>query len=177
YCSQLLRRGRGYPVYVPGPQQNLPVEYQRDGIAIGDVGRITPKGIFDFFFNIYRAADDPINVDNVPEGFSPLKRYDPRDTVYLKFEAGNHVSTPSVRKRDLDSASGYVYCECAVLALPLGSHLNKLENIEHMRRYAAKNVESWYKYINGDKGRSLANGALYLVTGVEKSRSWGMASY
>ncbi|KAJ7674342.1 hypothetical protein B0H17DRAFT_1082140 [Mycena rosella] len=187
YCSQLLRRGRGFPLYVPGPQRNLPREYQRNGVAIGDVGRVTPEGIFDFFFNIYLDADDPINVDNVPEGFCPLKRYVSRDVVYLDFEPGNHVSTPSVQKRDLESSSGdlpglnFTFdCnapEGAVLALPHGSHLEKLENMEHMRRYAAKNAESWYKYINGERGRGLSNGALYLVTGFEKSQSWGMAAF
>ncbi|KAJ7710662.1 hypothetical protein B0H17DRAFT_4218 [Mycena rosella] len=187
YCSQLLCRGRGFPLYVPGPQRNLPREYQRDGVTIGDVGRVTPEGIFDFFFNIYLDADDPINVDNVPEGFYPLKRYVSRDVVYLDFEPGNHVSTHSVQKRDLEPSSGDLpgldfMFDCsapqgAVLALPHRSHLEKLENMAHMRRYAAKNAESWYKYINGERGRGLSNGALYLVTGLEKSQSWGMAAF
>ncbi|KAJ7463646.1 hypothetical protein FB451DRAFT_1042801, partial [Mycena latifolia] len=82
YCSQLLRRGRGFPLYVPGPQRNLPREYQRQGVAIGDVGRVTPEGIFDFFFNIYLDADDPINAGKRPGRLSPFetlrfKRYCP----------------------------------------------------------------------------------------------------
>jgi hypothetical protein len=67
----------------------------------------------------------------------------------------------------------------ALLALPHGSHLEKLENLESMRRYAAKNAENWYKYINAPegRGRGLTNGFLYLITGCEKSQSWGMASF
>ncbi|KAJ6624711.1 hypothetical protein B0H10DRAFT_1750886, partial [Mycena sp. CBHHK59/15] len=61
YSSQLLRQGRGFPLYVPEPQRNLPEEYQTRGISIGDVGRVTPEGIFDFFFNIYLPAHHPIN--------------------------------------------------------------------------------------------------------------------
>ncbi|KAJ7707394.1 hypothetical protein B0H17DRAFT_869245, partial [Mycena rosella] len=61
YCSQILRQKRGFPLYVPGPQQILPEDYQRTDVSIGDVGRVTPEGIFDFFFNIYLPADDPIN--------------------------------------------------------------------------------------------------------------------
>ncbi|KAJ7847076.1 hypothetical protein B0H13DRAFT_1534568, partial [Mycena leptocephala] len=61
YSSQLLNQGRGFPLYVPGPQINLPVQYRREGVAIGDVGRVTPEGNFDFFFNIYLPADHPIN--------------------------------------------------------------------------------------------------------------------
>ncbi|KAJ7471382.1 hypothetical protein B0H11DRAFT_1680279, partial [Mycena galericulata] len=71
YCSQLLRRGRGFPLYVPEPPRNLP-QLQRRGLAIGDVGRVTPEGIFDFFFNIYLPADHPVNANDVPENFYPL---------------------------------------------------------------------------------------------------------
>ncbi|KAJ7476143.1 hypothetical protein FB451DRAFT_1033656, partial [Mycena latifolia] len=67
----------------------------------------------------------------------------------------------------------------ALLALPHGSRLQKLENLEGMRRYAAKNAESWYKYANAPEGlgRRLVNGFLYLITGWEKSESWGMATF
>jgi hypothetical protein len=63
------------------------------------------------------------------------------------------------------------------LALPHGAHLEKLENVESARRYAAQNAESWYRYINGTRGRELVNGGLYLITGCEKSRSGGIASF
>lgn len=46
-----------------------------------------------------------------------------------------------------------------------------------MRRYAARHAESWYKYVNEVRGRGLENGSLYLITGWEKARSWGMASF
>jgi hypothetical protein len=65
----------------------------------------------------------------------------------------------------------------AVLALPHGAHLEKLENLASMRQYAAKHAESWYKYVNETRGRGLVNGSLYLITGCEKAKSWGMASF
>jgi hypothetical protein len=83
YCNQLLRRKRGFPLYVPGPPQNLPAEYQRNGVAIGDVGRITPEGIFDFFFNIYLPASHPINDNDVPDKFCPLPHYASKDIFDL----------------------------------------------------------------------------------------------
>jgi hypothetical protein len=49
--------------------------------------------------------------------------------------------------------------------------------VENMRTYATKHALSWYKYVNGSRGRGLANGELYLITGYEKAWSWGMASY
>ncbi|KAJ6561054.1 hypothetical protein DFH09DRAFT_921083, partial [Mycena vulgaris] len=201
YCSHLLRQGRGFPLYVPGPPRNLPEEYQQRGVAIGDVGRVTPDGVFDFFFNIYQSADDPINANFVPEDFSPLARFNPRDVVPREWSPGTYVSSPLIQDltiRDFRTFSKYViyylqveFCSdfgreylfrCmgpsgAVLALPHGSHLEKLENVEPVRRYAAKYAESWYRYINGDRGRGLANGALYLITGCEKSWAGGMASF
>ncbi|KAJ7126707.1 hypothetical protein C8R44DRAFT_701448, partial [Mycena epipterygia] len=187
YCSQLLRQKRGFPLYFPGPQQNLPDEYQRSGVAIGDVGRVTPDGIFDFFFNVYLPADHPINANDVPEDFFPLASYLRRDVFHVDFEPGNYISTSTVQRLALDAplnefpGGDFVFgCggpQGAVLALPNGARLAKLENLERLQKYAATHAESWYKYINDARGRGLANGSLYLVTGCEKARSWGMASF
>ncbi|KAJ6574392.1 hypothetical protein B0H19DRAFT_1341646 [Mycena capillaripes] len=173
YCKQLLRRKRGFPLYVPGPQQNSPPQYRAHGIAIGDVGRITPEGIFDFFFNIYLPANDPINNNRVPDDFVPLGHYDSGDVFDLIYDPGNHVSTSSIQRLDPECHAP----QGAVLALPRGAHLQKLENLDAVREYAAAHAESWYKYINGPRGRRLTYGSLYLVTGCEKAQSWGMASF
>ncbi|KAJ6600527.1 hypothetical protein DFH09DRAFT_901283, partial [Mycena vulgaris] len=177
YCSQLLRQKRGFPLYVPAPQPNLPPAYRRRGVAIGDVGRVTSEGIFDFFFNIFLPAEHPsrINANRTPEDFSPMESYKPTDLSYLDYDPGTFVSTPTVQKVDVDAACDGP--QGAILALPDGAHLQKLDNLEKMRTYAAKHAESWYTYVNGTRGRELANGDLYLVTGCEKARSWGMASY
>ncbi|KAJ6483875.1 hypothetical protein DFH09DRAFT_949477, partial [Mycena vulgaris] len=187
YCSQLLRQRRGFPLYSPGPQRNLPEEYQQCGVSIGDVGCVTPEGIFDFFFNIYLPADHPINANDVPDDFSPLAPYARRDLFCEDYEPGNYVSTPSVHldfssENEFPGGEFIFQCEAphgAVLALPHGAHLEKLGNLGRMRQYAGQNAESWYKYVNGAqrRGRGLTNGSLYLVTGCEKSRSWGMASF
>ncbi|KAJ7158518.1 hypothetical protein C8R46DRAFT_393683 [Mycena filopes] len=181
-----MRRRRGFPLYVPGPLENLPDEYQVRGIAIGDVGRITPEGIFDFFFNIYLPADHPVNDDDVPENFYPLLPYASKDVVTLEYRPGNHVSTSSVRQLVLPSPEEFPGAEfrfhCGVtqgaaLALPHGSRLRKLENLEAVREYVATHAESWYEYVKRVRGRDLANGSLYLVTGCEKAQSWGMTSF
>ncbi|KAF8145412.1 hypothetical protein K438DRAFT_545981 [Mycena galopus ATCC 62051] len=184
YCKHLLRQCRGTPLYLPGPQVNLPAEYRSSGVAIGDVGRVTPEGGFDFLFNIYLPAHHPINA-KVPHDFVPLLPYDLDDVAHNDFDPGNYVSSPSVT--DINSGfpefpGGEFIFNCvgpdgALLALPHGAHLEKLENLESMRRYAAKHAESWYKHVNGERGRGLVNGSLYLVTGCEKARSWGMASF
>ncbi|KAJ7618722.1 hypothetical protein FB45DRAFT_872116 [Roridomyces roridus] len=185
YCSQLLYRGRGYPMYIPGPQANLPPEYKRTGISIGDVGSVAQEGDFDFFFNIFLPASDPINV-NAPADFEPLPPYNPMDVAHYDSSPGNVVASPSIHETIGDfsesAPGGYFRFSCqgpdgAVLALPYGAHLEKLRSLQLLRQYAAKNAESWYRYANEIRGRGLENGSLYLVTGTEKARSWGMASF
>ncbi|KAJ6552770.1 hypothetical protein B0H19DRAFT_949488 [Mycena capillaripes] len=182
YCNQLLRRKRGFPLYVPAPRRNLPAEYRRNGIAIGDVGRVTPEGVFDFFFNIYLPADHPINDNDIPENFYPLPRYASKEVFELDYDPGNYVSTSSIQKLDLDPPLTHLVFSCgvpqgALLALPHGAYLKKLDNLETLRAYVATHAENWYKYVNGARGRGLANGSLYLITGCEKAKSWGMAAF
>ncbi|KAJ7858455.1 hypothetical protein B0H13DRAFT_1133097 [Mycena leptocephala] len=186
YCSLLLRQKRGFPLYVPGPQINLPAPYQRHGVAIGDVGSVTPEGIFDFFFNVFLPPEHPINANHTPVDFSPMPSYEAIDVFHLNYDPGNYVATSTVQKRDWDPpdefpGDDFVFScdgpQGAILALPYGAHLEKLRNVESLRTYAATHADSWYEYINGARGRGLANGDLYLVTGCEKARSWGIASY
>jgi hypothetical protein len=73
------------------------VEYRREGVSISDVGRVTPEGNFDFFFNIYLSADHPINA-NVPDGFVPLSSYDPIDVGHSDFAPGNYVASSSIHE-------------------------------------------------------------------------------
>jgi len=49
--------------------------------------------------------------------------------------------------------------------------------IARFREYAVQNAESWYNYVNGPRGREAENGSIYLVTGCDKSKSWGVASF
>ncbi|KAJ7614024.1 hypothetical protein FB45DRAFT_758943, partial [Roridomyces roridus] len=66
----------------------------------------------------------------------------------------------------------------ATLAIPFGSHVEKLgKSLEQIVEYVTANAESWYKYVNGERGCQLPNGSLYLITGWEKARAWGMASF
>ncbi|KAJ7302886.1 hypothetical protein DFH08DRAFT_647798, partial [Mycena albidolilacea] len=178
YSDLLLRQGRGFPLYRPEPQKNLPDQYQLTGVAIGDVGTVTVEGEFDFFFNIYLPANDPINID-APEDFVPLSaRPSRRDIMGLSYESQLHAHS----FMHSSTVGGEFVFECsgpngAVLALPHGAHLEKLKNVASMRHYAAKNAESWYKYARETRGRELGNSGLLLIAGYEKARSWGMATF
>jgi hypothetical protein len=110
FCSQLLRKKRGLPLYDLAPQINLPAAYQRNGVGIGDVGRVTPEGIFDFFFNIFLPPEHSINGNNTPEDFSPMAPYTAIDVFNQNFRPGSYVSTSTVQNLDLNGPSGYAMC-------------------------------------------------------------------
>ncbi|KAJ6452287.1 hypothetical protein C8R45DRAFT_86143 [Mycena sanguinolenta] len=184
YCRHLLGQGRGFPLYVPGPQSNLPREYRTTGVSIGDAGRVTPEGIFDFLFNIFLPRDHPVNA-RAPHDFTPLAPYDPSDLCTVDFAPGDHVSGLSATETSNEAMGfpgGDFIFTCfdpdgAILCLPHGAHLVRLQDVEAIRRYAAKNAESWYQYANVVRGRGIVNGELYLITGCEKASSWGIATF
>ncbi|KAK7018184.1 hypothetical protein R3P38DRAFT_3274317 [Favolaschia claudopus] len=179
---------RGYPLYEPAPQSTLPEEYQEHGVSIGDVGRVTDQGIFEFFFNVFLSANHPINI-NTPPGFVPMHPpYNPNstDVTRVAIPPGSHVSTATIQKEDRDDVQdfpgGEFFFSCdgmsgAVLALPEGGHRQTLQRLSKLRQYVNTYAASWYEYITHDMERELANGDLCLITGHEKARSWGMSSY
>ena len=61
--------------------------------------------------------------------------------------------------------------------MPQGAHDADLENISRFRDYASLHAESWYQYANGPCGREIGNAELHLVTGCDKTTSWGIAAY
>jgi hypothetical protein len=61
--------------------------------------------------------------------------------------------------------------------LPDGWCRKDLLGIGRFRDYAVQNAESWYKYANGPRARDAGNGSIYLITGCDKSKSWGVASF
>lgn len=81
-----MHKSRGHPLWLPSPDSTCLLPSQREkGLSIGDVGILTISGAFDFLFNVYLPADDPIhlNCDRLPEGFSafnlPLTQTDIRE--------------------------------------------------------------------------------------------------
>ena len=60
--------------------------------------------------------------------------------------------------------------------MPDGAISQELENLPIFRDYVAANVERWYRYINGPRGREAKNGDVRLVVGCDKATSWGMAT-
>lgn len=203
YFRHLSVKDLGYPLWIPEPNNRLPVQYQRQGIEIGDVGIITPSGSFDFLFNIRLPANNSINPSELPDHFSPLHPpLDPIDTRgHLEFKPNSYLASSSVnRSHHGDSETPYVIAcipllnasqscgnsgltfessasEGAILAMPDGSYSIDLGNVAKFRRYMATNAENWYRYANGVRGREALNGEVRLVIGCHKTTSWGMATF
>jgi len=99
YARLLLPKKQGYPLWLPEPNENLPLDYRSIGVDIGDVGIITSDGGFDFLFNICRSVDDPVNWLGVPDGFVPLT-LGPRDVRRLSgmHNVGTHISSARIYK-------------------------------------------------------------------------------
>jgi hypothetical protein len=66
-----------------------------------------------------------------------------------------------------------------LLCLPDGTTRFDLQNLNKFYEVALQQGVHWYEHINssgGPFGRMAVNGPLYLVTGCDKSASWGVAS-
>lgn len=109
YYRHMFAEGRGIPMRLPEPSVTLPREYQRRGIAIGDVGILTEFGGFDFMFNICLPADDPIHRQGLPEGFSPLfPPLSPSDIYrHKEFKSNSYLASASVKSSRRENDSSY----------------------------------------------------------------------
>ena len=72
YERQMLRKKRGFPLWIPQPNTLAPLMHRQKGVIIGDLGRVTAYGAFDVLFNICEAAGHPNNPDEL-KGV-PLKK-------------------------------------------------------------------------------------------------------
>ena len=89
-------------MWVPGPDLNLPEEYRREGVMIGDIGILYNLEGFSFLFNIFLPADHPINIGRVPDNFEPLDFSKLRHEVKKQtlFGRGDYLASSSVQKLD-----------------------------------------------------------------------------
>ncbi|KAF9075459.1 hypothetical protein BDP27DRAFT_1034462 [Rhodocollybia butyracea] len=65
----------------------------------------------------------------------------------------------------------------ALLILPEGG--SKIDHHQYTKfyEYAAESARTWYAHVNGPLARGVHSGSLYLVTGCDKARAWGVASF
>jgi hypothetical protein len=171
----------------------LPIEYRRQGLSIGDVGIITSIGEFDFLFNIFYPADDPINDGMVPMGFLPLSRQNLERDVRkaIHYGPGTYLTSSSVRRTNSNRAISFPFytseasigqsfestaTEAAILIMPKGAKTEDLFNTWALDRVVSLNAREWFRYARYTRGRNVKNGGIRVVVGVDKVPSWGIAT-
>ncbi|KAJ3976802.1 hypothetical protein EV361DRAFT_209266 [Lentinula raphanica] len=202
YARLLLPRKRGYPLWDPKPREGglLPEEYRQSGVQIGDVGILNDSGGFDYLFNVCLPPSHPVNAGRVPPNFEQLRGIVVRDTAgdAEKYRPGDYVPSDAshIHKTKItyrageqailgvhkDFGAGVSFKSSATkgafLILPEGA--SSIDHQQHtlFYQYAARCARSWYTYVNGPSlARGVHNGSLYLVTGCDKARAWGVASF
>lgn len=100
YARHLVSR-RGYPLWTPEPNMNLPDVYIREGLKIGDVGVVVPDdGSFDVFFNVCLPDTHALHRETgVPDNFTPILLNGRDIAKFPRAEcAGRVISTSSVAR-------------------------------------------------------------------------------
>ncbi|KIJ07474.1 hypothetical protein PAXINDRAFT_58964, partial [Paxillus involutus ATCC 200175] len=185
YARRMIRAdpSRGYPLWHPEPDSNLPEACLTDGLRIGDVGIVTADGSFDLLFNICSPRDHPLHqLCGVPETFREvhLPIHEFRDFPFTD-SPGRAISTQSVNQRNITAeVSGGVStsssAEGAILVLPEGAGKRDFAHLTILRAEAQRNGESWHHFAHINRGRT-AGDDLYLITGHHKTSSWSVAAF
>ncbi|KAF9239777.1 hypothetical protein BU15DRAFT_46233, partial [Melanogaster broomeanus] len=164
---------RGYPLWAPEPASNLPEDYHRTGLKIGDVGVVTEDGGFDVLFNISLPENHPLHQPSgVPSNFRQviLDRSDIRGFPSFDDE-GLVLATQTVRQTT-QTLSG------SISGNATGAGKEDLVRVLQFRDLALENAESWYHFAYCHLGRAeISNDSLYLITGYHKASSWSLASF
>ncbi|KAL0058987.1 hypothetical protein AAF712_014302 [Marasmius tenuissimus] len=177
YVRLMSYLGRGSALWYP----SAGMEGQSGGIRIGDVGIMRPDRPFDCLFNIRREyAADAIN-KSLPPDFIFY------DSSPLDLEEGAYEQDPHVCVNLKRSPQSNDHCyefesldhsrPGAILVLPHRSRQETLRNTRGFLQFAWKHSLNWFTHAEEVQERLLTDDNLFLVTGVEKSRSWGICSF
>lgn len=87
YVRLLLPKKRGFPLWNPEANENLP-----GGVFPGVVGILDEFGGFDYLFTATLPADDQLNSGGVPPGFREL-RINRSDINTLNDDPGSYIAS------------------------------------------------------------------------------------
>ncbi|KAF5361360.1 hypothetical protein D9757_011361 [Collybiopsis confluens] len=181
YVQYLLPTKNGFPLWHPKPNDNLPEQYKREGAGIGDVVVPNEFGGVNFLFNSLRDFDEDFDEDFDNE----QRQFVPEQHKADSFVASNQSRfSKSHISYDLGTDAGptpgvsfsATTPKGALLILPEGGKREDHLQPHIFASYAAECALSWYAYTD-QRGFGLPDDALYLITGCDKARAWGLASY
>ncbi|KAF9048914.1 hypothetical protein BJ165DRAFT_1069438 [Panaeolus papilionaceus] len=183
YERNMLKKGRGYPLWVPECSQTLHIKKRKLGVEVGDVGLIDKDGYFVFLFNILLPANHPFHRRSMPEGYTPVQPLDPEDLMQTSV-FGHHtaLTSMSVRRHGSNPVSSsneqnfeILSSEGVILTLPEGAQSSSIQTSSLWVNYMTRNLKGWYNYAKVTLGYEVNNGDIRLVTGCDKASCWGMA--
>ncbi|KAF9473884.1 hypothetical protein BDN70DRAFT_997417 [Pholiota conissans] len=189
YARSTLSSGNGVGIYHVEGSISRPKTHFSQGAVLGDVGYLTERGTFYYCFNIFHAPDDAIQPHSLPPRFSPIDTSLSTENVR---RTQNHFSTGAIlcsegirytRKSDSPLKFEFVTSETegAVLILPNGATREELVDPSMIHAYVKEHAVSWYQYLNGNSENTtespIANGTLWVVTSVDRTDSWAMATF
>ncbi|KIM44527.1 hypothetical protein M413DRAFT_51481, partial [Hebeloma cylindrosporum] len=177
YARSFSPSGHGYPLFAPVTMTPMRDDFKKQrGISIGDVGILTRYTEFAFLFNIFLPADHPYNKGKTPDSFYPLDPlkeseictsvdYFPRGSVVAS--KGVKVTRPILISHLTSNSSEP---QGSFLILPEGATRQNISpTTTRVREYVARNAVKWASFFANDHSYSAANGATYVVTGVDKT--------
>ncbi|KAF7336816.1 Cell division control protein [Mycena venus] len=188
---RLTSRQHGMAQFTPEPNENLDIEYQKIGVSIGDVG-IWHEGSFEVLFNACWPATHSINgVHGVPADFAPFLLHNHDISRRAYHSPGSIIANGKVSELTFDLGASSVVTplfpttlgssftikfhskEAAVLVLPEGASRQNLLPVENFRAHARRYSPQWYKFA---RDCLPSTGSLFVVTGCDKTTSWGIAT-
>ncbi|KAF5324223.1 hypothetical protein D9619_011278 [Psilocybe cf. subviscida] len=180
YVHYLVKKGKGYLLWIPSPNMSLPPVYRKSGVRVGDVGFLTLDGGFSFLFNILHEKTDAINkLMQLPDNFVT---FTPNDVDQFKdANAGGLLAGELVLRVDSgDDRSKTVIqssaAQAAALMLPEPVYVSRARRLAHFKEYVCKHLPSWYSFAKRDLGLEIRNGELRVVSGCRKSAGFGIAT-
>ncbi|KAL1712111.1 hypothetical protein EV715DRAFT_297385 [Schizophyllum commune] len=194
YAENLLPLREGYPLWIPEPDEELPMCYRETGARIGDVGVISQDGGFRFLFNICSRADDPVNKGGVPASFECIDTGPTCYTSAYYSRTGAFVQSADFARKAIGVEAGVDAAivpagaefgvefsvekeEGAILALPQGGSRRDAQNLKEYETQIRRHAKEWYEYVRETRGWKIDNGDLYLITGMDKALSWGALAF
>ncbi|KAK1236376.1 hypothetical protein PQX77_000360 [Marasmius sp. AFHP31] len=173
YASLLSTCRLGYPLWKPSPRCTAAgKEYL---INIGDVGVCSDLDPFHTLFNITYGEQVPEDVDplcDLEEDITVDARYHPELKILAKPKGA--IS----EQREQSSVFTFTLSEKegALLMLPRGGVLKKLQNTHIFKTRIQSYWRQWYKFAEetGDLDESQT---LCLLTGIERCSTWAMAGW
>ncbi|KAF5311135.1 hypothetical protein D9619_008056 [Psilocybe cf. subviscida] len=194
YQRQTQKFNMGYALWDPRPDQTVSASsYQRDGLDIGDVGMITSKGNFHYYFNMALQGTDAKNHGRTPRNFTHFKlsSHDTGAThppvssnlltsVKLDLDR-NRITSPRADETcdELKFSGSTNDCHEAVIIYVGGGFQGKaleLSTEKKVREWVHAHAYEWYRHLMS-RPNSIVNGDLRVIIGYEKTTYWASATF